>query len=524
MVLLSTAAGCAPTGPTPPTPVMFVARCDHRACGPNESIVTREGLFECAAIGASAAANTARWPMVPAPTGTRRYVDPLASAGGDGSTEASALRTIAEAITAGAAEVILAQGTHEVSATIELTTPTRFVGAGAGAGGTTLRARSTGLFRAGVAVTVASVRVEGGSDPAFELTAGGALDAREVLFDTVATAVRARDAAIALRSVTVRRASGRAVTVTATAAGLARSALESVLVEDGQGPGIVFEGAPVDATRVSVRRQQRDGFALVGAGFTTEATLSGSSLACNGVTGLRAQGPGARLLARSMYIAGTTAPAGTTGGDGVFVHDGAQLSLDGDVSAPTDADQAKRSLVLDNARAGILADGRDATGRPSPIDLRIIGARVEANGASGLFLQRGARASLVGYSVFEANRALGVGLTTGSEVLEFRCDIFRGARAGTLATEPPVELGGDGLSSAGSTIGLVLASRFDDNGRFAAVFTQSSVGMFMANRGTNNGFTFGAYASTLVDTGNDIRGAAAPTTPPVTARDALVTR
>lgn len=484
--------------------------------------MARAGAFECLSIGALSAAATGRWPAVGAPSPTRRYVDPMAAAGGDGRSESAAFTTIAQAIADGATEVVLAQGAHTISSPVAASAVT-FVGVGSGLDGSVVRVEtSTGIQLTG-SCSLSEIRFEGGTTQV--LSASSATVAmRELVFDGVQTAISARDSALSARNVTVRRARGRAITATASAAGAPSSTLDSVLVEDGDGPGIVFEGASFSAQHVSVRRQQRDGFALVGSGFEARGSLADSSLACNGVTGLRVQGPGATLAATQLYIAGTTAPAGTVGGDGVFVHDSAQLAIDGAIAAPSDADQGRHSLVLDNERVGLLVDGRDDAGQPSPVELRMLGARVEGNGASGLFLQRGARATVVGYSIFERNRALNVGLTTGSEVVEFRCDIFRDARSGTLATTPAVELGGDGLSAAGSTIGLVLASRFDENGRFAAVFTQSNVRMFMGNRGVNNGFAVGAYSTTFVDTGNDVRGAVAPSAPPVTARDSISVR
>jgi hypothetical protein len=508
--------------PAPPTPAPFTTRCDHRACPSGQSIVVRAGMFECASLGATETAATARWPMLSGPADGRRYVDPGAPAGGDGRSEASPYQTIAESIASGGREVALASGAHTISTTL-IVNAVQLVGVGSGAAGTVLRSTTPIALVASGATSLSSLRFEGASDAAVSVVRGGSLSAREVVFDAVGTAVRAEDAHITLRDVTVRRATARAISVTASAIVMA-SALESVLVEDGAAAGIVFEGAAVNAQRVSVRRQQRDGFALLGRGFAARGQLSESSFACNGVTGFRVQGAGAELDASTLYVAGTRAPAGTVGGDGVFVHDGARLSMDGAIAAPSDADQGRHSLVLDNERVGLLIDGRNAAGEPSPADFRVLGARVEGNGASGVFLQRGARASVIGYSVFERNRALGVGMTTGSDVVEFRCDVFRDAQPGQLATSPPVELGGDGLSAASSTIGLVLASRFEGNGRFAAVFTQSNVRMFMGNRGMNNGFTVGAYASTLLESGNDVRGAAAPTAPPVTARDTIGVR
>ncbi|MBL8678932.1 MAG: hypothetical protein JNK05_07185 [Myxococcales bacterium] len=511
-------SSCGPTRPAP----SFVARCDHRTCAAGESIVARDGSFECVVLGAKSPAATARWPAVGAPLATRRFVDPAAAAGGDGRTEASAFVTIAQAIADGATSIALARGTHAVTTPLSAMA-VQLLGAGSGTDGSVLRLDPGTSIQINGASELQSLRIEGGTTAAITTTSG-TLSLREVVFDSVESAISARDASIVAREVTVRRARGRAINVAATAAGVASSALDSVLVEDGAGPGIVFEGAGFTAERVSVRRQQRDGFALVGAGFAAQGSLTDSSLACNGVTGLRVQGVGAQLDATRLYVAGTTAPAGTVGGDGVFAHDGARLSFDSAIATPTDADQGRHSMVLDNERAGLLVDGRNAAGAPSSAELRIVGARVEGNGASGLFLQRGARATLVGYSIFERNRALGVGLTTGSEVVEFRCDIFRDARAGTLATTPPVDLGGDGLSAASSTIGLVLMSRFDENGRFAAVFTQSNVRMFVGNRGVNNGLSVGAYASMFVETGSDVRGGTPPSTPPVTARDSITLR
>lgn len=513
-------ASCGPA-PTPPTP-SFVARCDHRMCAANESIVVRDGMFECAVIGAKSPAATAQWPDVGAPLATRRFVDPSAAAGGDGLTQSTAFTTIARAVADGATSIALARGTHPLATSV-MAGAVSFVGAGSGTDGSVIRLDAGTSIQLSGASELRSLRVEGGTTAAVTST-GGTLSMREVVFDSVESAISATNGAIALVDVTVRRARARAINVAAMAAGATTSTLESVLVEDGNGPGVVFERAPFSAVRVSVRRQQRDGFALVGGGFAAQGSLTDSSLACNGVTGLRVQGVGAQLDATRLYVAGTTAPAGTVGGDGVFAHDGARLSFDNGVASPTDADQGRHSLVIDNERAGLLVDGRNAAGEPSSAELRIIGARVEGNGASGLFLQRGARASLVGYSIFGRNRALGVGLTTGSEVVEFRCDIFREARAGMLATTPPVDLGGDGLSAASSTIGLVLMSRFDDNGRFAAVFTQSNIRMFVGNRGVNNGLAVGTYASMFVETGSDVRGGAPPATPPVTARDALTLR
>jgi hypothetical protein len=205
----------------------------------------------------------------------------------------------------------------------------------------------------------------------------------------------------------------------------------------------------------------------------------------NGVTGLRAERApqpdasapdlylGAVFRGTRMVIGNTRAPTDTIGGDGLYAGPGARGELDPNVAR--DAPEPLGSLVVHNARTGLLIDGDRQDGRTlrAWAEVSVSGALVRDNRGPGMYVQRGARVVRLGYGRFERNVALGLGVTTGGRVDAIQCEHFIGTRLSASTPEFA-----DGLSMTGfdgslptddgptSTTTQIIQSEFNNNGRY----------------------------------------------------------
>jgi hypothetical protein len=468
-------------------------------CASERDAPIRDGLggFACIAVGADPTPATGEWPDVAGLPAPLLYVRPGVT-GGDG-TMASPFGTVAEALaeTPAPMAIVLATGDHLLTASIEVTGTLVLVGA-ASAGGTTLipPADMPGIDAsgAGARLTVRDlaieyrdpVTVDGGTGAAVLATGGAEVTLEDVVIRDALHGVRADGATVTARGLTVLRAASVGVWVTAGG----HAVLERFAVRSGGRYGILAQNANVDLTRGHVAENERDGIALLG-GIAGETHMIGEVTASfNGVTGMRVEGALAAAAFSLAAMEGTRVPDGTIGGDGLFVGNGASVTVDPGLS--TDLVQGHGTAMVGNARTGILGAGAGT-------ELTVTGVLLGSNEGPGAFLQTEVTVPRMGYARIEDNTVLGVGAASAS-VVEFPCDLFEGTRMGTIVTtDGTLELG-DGLSIArnGDTRAMIQGSEFSDNARFGAVFSETMATM-RDNRGSGNRWSMAAYTSSDVD-------------------------
>ncbi|MBI5514471.1 MAG: right-handed parallel beta-helix repeat-containing protein [Deltaproteobacteria bacterium] len=231
--------------------------------------------------------------------------------------------------------------------------------------------------------------------------------------------------------------------------------------------------------------------------------MSKVALACNGLVALGVSGTvagraGPSVVARRLSVFGTRAVAvgdgGLSGGDGILVNAGADLTLDPELRS--DAMRGLGSQLLGNARAGTLAS--------SAARLRLSGARVAFNRGPGVFVQDSASALQLGYNWFQQNRGLAVGVTSTGSIAEIVCNTFTETIPARLRTNLGELDVADGVSVAGSVDSpltfAVAENIVSQNPRFGMLFTGPMTVMLRQSSGTvaRNGFPIGAYSGAVI--------------------------
>ncbi len=386
------------------------------------------------------------------------------------------------------------------------------------------------------------------------------LNLRDVVVERVIEALHAERATVCARGLSVLRARRAGV----VAQGGAALVIEDFLIRDGENLGVLADESVVVLRTGLIASNARDGVALRGVRRSpAPMRCEGAEAACpsltlcddspvprrclrgrevdggavqnseerscrdvslieevavidNGVTGLRAElAPpqpdagvsdlylGAVFRGTRLVIGNTRVPAGTVGGDGIYAGPGARGELDPNIVS--DLSATPGSLVVDNARMGLLIDGDRTGSRPGEVSLHawaemsVSGARVRSNRGAGMYVQRGARVTRLGYGVFERNVALGLGVTTGGRIDAIQCEHFLSTRPGsiTLASGALVPTSGDGLSMTGfdrslptddaltSATARIIQSEFSDNGRYGIALQDFPV-EFLAGAGGPN--------------------------------------
>jgi len=518
------ACGAEPVAPAPaalprhPTPVC--AR-DDEAVLPDAA-----GRLRCVRVGADTARTAqdlpdprAADPALPEPV---RWVRAGAS-GGDGSRERpfATLAQAAEALPPAGGTVAVAAGRHPLPAAIAARGAVAVVGAGAthtvivpARGGAVIAAGS------GARVTLRGLSIEhdvaddvAGAAGDVSASGGAAVTLRDVVFVRPQTAVLATGAGtrVAADGLTVRGARGPAVALYDEARGV----LRGVLVRDGRAIGVLATarvagdaGARLMLTDALVAANLGGGVAVTGravagTGATCEdADLNASvgdddcllrvSARANSSFGITAADGRIRVDVRRSYV-GATRVGAAGAGDGVVVARGAHLKLDDDLRlAMTMADAlGLGTQLLENARAGLLADGAETA-------LRLHGALVASNAGPGVVLQRGAGSPAINYAVFSDNAGAGLAVTTGGGVDAILCDQFVFTRAATVRTAAGTVTVGDGLSAYGARVDALRDNVFSDNARFGLVLSGTLPRTLPAiqldrNRGAGNAFGAGIY-------------------------------
>jgi hypothetical protein len=495
------------------------------ACLRDDEAVLPDGVgtLRCLRVGAD---TTRTAPDLPDP----RAIDPTlpdvvrwvraGATGGDGSRERP-FATLAQAVDAlppSGGTVAVAAGRHSLPAAIA----TRAVLAVVGAGAThtvIVPARGGAFVTAGAGAQVTlrglSIEHDAADDTADALgdvsaAAGARVTLRDVVFVRPQSAIVAEGAGtrVVADGLTVRGARGPGVALYDEARGV----LRGVVVRDGRSVGVLASarrlgdaGARLMLVDALIAANAGGGVAVTsravgGTGATCEdadlTTSTGDddcllrvSARGNGSFGVTAADGRIRVDLRRSYVGATRAgPAGN--GDGVVIARGAHLKFDDDLRlASMTAALGRGTQVLENARAGVLADG---TGTAT----RVHGVLVGSNGGPGMVIQRDANCSALNYSIFSDNVGAGLAATTGGSLDAILCDQF-------VFTRAAMGRFGDGLSAYGARLDALRENTFSDNARFGLVLSGTRPRTLpaielMLNRGTGNRYGAAIYGEPSV--------------------------
>lgn len=473
----------------------MVLRCpgDREAALPDGA-----GGVRCLAVGARGAGGTDEWPNVTGASSVR-YVRAGTGAGGDG-TRDRPFRTIAEGVD-GATEgtvVALSAGRHTLAATVRVTAGVTVTGAGPDRTVVTLPMTETALRWEATGGTLRGARLARGGTPtatdavvALDVADGASLAVEDVIIEGAGIGAQVGDAVFRANRVDVLRAGRNGVRLRPGA----RAALTGFVVRGGAAAGVTADGAHVHLRDGLIDHNEGNGLALAGdvttrggsatcdgeidlGGAGPRDCLSRVSIQCNGITGIYVDG--ARVVdAREITVWGTRARGGVPSGDGVFLQGGGRMMLDAD--RPAEERVGTRSLLGDNARMGILAEGTGTT-------VTARGLRAVGNANGGMFIQRSAVAEEVASGEFRGNGGVGIGVAQDAQLRALRGTTIA---ATTSAEVAAVSAAGnvtlhlaDGLSVAGGRVDA-RANHFDDNARFGAVFFMAT-GELAGNQGRGN--------------------------------------
>ncbi|MCC7535308.1 MAG: hypothetical protein IT379_03810 [Deltaproteobacteria bacterium] len=311
-----------------------VAACDPWPASGEETAcvagsVHLPGGAGCAPVGIACPAGD--WPDASAITGTRRYVRAGVAPGGDGTSEATPMSRIADALATprtGRLVVVIASGTYAETLALgaddvvlvgACAARTRIAGAAGAAGGPSVSV-STGAAAVGLReLTVAGI----------EATGGAALTLDAVVVDGTTIA----DGAALLVSGGSLVANGLHVVGGPVGVALragATSTIDAAVIEDAGGSGIELRGA--GTSLVLSRAALRD---TVGAGIDdggaagTGGRVEVHELVVERATGAALVAAGdAAVIEGADAIVRDTRAVGTTGGAGLAVERGGRIALD----------------------------------------------------------------------------------------------------------------------------------------------------------------------------------------------------
>ncbi|MBI5517356.1 MAG: hypothetical protein HY909_26520 [Deltaproteobacteria bacterium] len=523
LVALAAFCGCGggdtPDVPLTPVRVAVVTEVPHLRCAMAAEAAVPDGRtaggVECLPVGAQARA-AVDWPEPPATAPFRapvRYVSPMATAGGDGTTRERAFNSLtAAAASLGDAggTLVLSRGRLALDQPLELLGPVAVVGAGAGEGSTValtgagaLRLRGVGAELRDLAVVREGAPPTAGA-PSVEVPSGASARLEDVRVEGAGVGLLVSGGSVEAQRVTVARSAGDGVKVTLGG----RAVLARLYVHHGAGRGVVSEASVVHLRDSLVYENGDTGVLLQGrAGMGAGAAscglegpsgagalqcLSRVSIVCNtrvglAVSGITVASPGPEVEGRRLNVSGTR----STGRDGDGVYLGARSVLRLDRDLRDDALRGAGSQVLGNARTGFLASGASR--------LAVSGARVGYNLGPGMMVQDSATVESLGYSAFLQNRGLSVGVTPTGSVVEIVCNTITETIPARLATALGMLEAADGISVGGSVVagadGAVAVRQNDvqQNARFGMLFDGRVTVTLQGNRVTQNGFPIGAY-------------------------------
>jgi len=477
---------------------------------------------ECTTVGADeTTVTTGEWPDTAGLSAPILYVRAGAPGTGDG-TMAMPFGTIDAALAAmpRANSIVLSRGVHTLANGLALTASVTLKGVGAAGSGTRIIPPAASIAihvsGAGTMVRVAGVSLQfsgsSGGDRSMErgflADTSGTLQLDHVVVENAFTGIESSAATLVVNDTTVRGAQRYGVFVgPETVATLGR-----IHVAGGMLYGIVARNSHVEVRSGYVHDNVRDGIAILGNRGMPSVVQNVASHR-NGVTAMRVENGGSVMIER-VSLGGTVVPAGTVGGDGLFVGPGSTGILDPSSMGMRGA----ASQLVNNYRTGILVDGLGAS-------ISATGPLLASNTGPGVFVQQHAVLQSLGRASILDNSSLGIGISSNGSAVSILDNSSRGTRVAALQTLSGSYMVGDGISIAeapGAARAMVANNEIADNERFGVVVTGSNV-QFMGNTGTGNRFGIGAYGS---DTGaSDLTQVGgietAPTAPPQTARGAV---
>lgn len=367
----------------------------------------------CAPIGTACPADG--WPAE-IPEGTRTYwVDPAASAGGDGSGRASPYAAIADAVDVArdGDVIVLAIGRHEGP----ITSSHAVTFQGACAEGTVIAAPvdvpHAVLIRSQGGTTLRDVTIEGGDlGVQVSRTDGPSRLEDMIVRGSFDTAILVDDGDVEMVDVVVRDAGGPRSSSGLWAHGASEVSLDHVVVERAGIWGVMLqEGAHLTATALFVGHTLSadpelfpgDGLA-VGDGATVE--LSESVIQDTMRNALWAGGPGTQVVVRDSVLQDVRRPDAEHGlgyGEGVSASDGCFVQLERVLLDRTH----ESALSVDGA--GTVLEATDVVTRDTTAEV----SRFYAAGF-GLAVSKGARATLTRAALVRASGAGAIVLDPGS--------------------------------------------------------------------------------------------------------------
>jgi hypothetical protein len=521
----------------PTAPLVFIRRAlatTTRAaptCPSPDEAPLRSGAspdaFTCTRLGASPAVLAADWPDASALPAPVRYIRAGVAPGGDGSP-GRPFATLAEALSAAPAArtLVFSRGDHPVGSAPVLPPALTLIGAGARATTLTLPPDAAGLIVVAdsalslVALTLRHPDAAPAPESVILLDATrAAVTLRDVVLDHGHDALRLSGGTLSATRLTITRAARYGVHLRDAAV----ATVTDAVVRDGAQQGVRVEASHLQLTRALVADHARHGIVLLGDASPTEGRAScAGSLApgardCfdrvvshrNGVAALYVEGRHTIDVTLASLAATRLAviPSGTAG-DGLVVGAGATVTLDADVTDP--ARQGTGSLVVGNARAGIVAQGLDAT-------ITVRGALIAANAGGGVVLGANASAPLIGECLLVGNAFGGIVVTPGASAGIVQCNGIVDTVTGTLATSNGDVTMADGVHLNGSRGDTqFVENEVSASARFG-LLVNAGRGTLFRNRGGDNLYGIGLYgAAQLVGDLESIRGRAAtlPASPP----------
>ncbi len=507
----------------------------HCAATDQAPIRNGQGGFTCTPVGSDGTPTPVDWPDTAGLPTPVSYVQSGAT-GGDGSM-AHPFATIGEALAAVPAPhgIAVARGSYALAASIQLTGVSGLEIRGAGpATGTSIvpAAGIEGFLVSGTAtdVTLRGLSIEYAAPSAADSTAGihvtgGAhLTARNVRVDQAYNGLWVEGSVLQGDRLTITRAGHFGLWVARDMGGIRSDAtLDNVLVRDGAFVGIFALESRLGLSQSGVIHNTRDGVAISGGDGTSVSRLDHVTALGNGVTGLRVEGDGAIAHMTLVAASGTVVPAGTVGGDGLYVGPGAHVEVD--MGILSDAQRATASELVGNARAGVLVSS-NTDGGAHIATLELHGADVSSNVGPGVFVQLGSNVHAIAYAAVRDNGSAGIAATSQAVIAGVQCTEIGATRLAAIATTDGTFTIGDGITLSQGTVGMVTTLRnnvFSNNARFGVLSSGNDVAM-TGNSGAGNGYGVGSYGGTLnADATNTIAGAAAaPAAPAPAARGQLL--
>jgi hypothetical protein len=294
--------------------------------------------------------------------------------------------------------------------------------------------------------------------------------------------------------VTLDRALHSAIAVKSSA----DASLKNVLIRDSHAIGLIaLAGAHINLIQALISGSDDMGLVLTGGSGTTPDRLDRVAVIGATGAGITVAGAGTIVEGTLLLVSSTRSPASGSGGDGIFVTSGGQLTLDRTIG--TDAERGHGSWSVHNARTGILVGQSASTGEVSR--LALFGGHVTDNLAQGLFAQRNALVASANYSEFRRNAGAGVMISAAASIHEIKCNAFESNVTATIPyAGASATVDGSGVVIAETVVPAMMTqlagNQFRTNTLFAGLFVHASLAL-QGNMGLSAAQPFAIDSATV---------------------------